>query len=74
MDDHQTGNAHYLTDAGAARLMPQPQLTPVALGAVLSELLGDPSRLIAMAQAARARAEPRAAERIAAACWEVCKA
>lgn len=71
VDDHQTGNARVLADAGAARLMPQPELTPAALGAVLSELLGDPGRLIAMAEAARSRAEPAAAERIAAACWDV---
>lgn len=71
VDDHQTGNARVLADAGGARLMPQRELTPAALGAVLGELLGDPARLLAMAEAARGRAEPAAAERIAAACWEV---
>jgi len=71
VDDHQTGNARYLADVGAALLMPQPELTPASLGAVLGDLLGNPPRLIRMAEAARGRAEPRAAERIAAACWEV---
>jgi UDP-N-acetylglucosamine--N-acetylmuramyl-(pentapeptide) pyrophosphoryl-undecaprenol N-acetylglucosamine transferase len=71
VDDHQTGNARYLADVGAAVLMPQTKLTPESLGQVLSELLGDPSRLLTMAEAARTRSEPKAAERIAAACWEV---
>lgn len=71
VDDHQTGNARYLADVGAARLMPQTALTAASLGAVLAELLGDPARLIEMAKAARGRAEPEAAQRIAKACWEV---
>lgn len=71
VDDHQTGNARYLADVGAAVLMPQTELTPESLGVLLSELLGNPSRLLSMAQAARSRAETQAAERIAAACWEV---
>jgi UDP-N-acetylglucosamine--N-acetylmuramyl-(pentapeptide) pyrophosphoryl-undecaprenol N-acetylglucosamine transferase len=73
VDDHQTGNARYLADAGAARLMPQGDLTPDSLGKVLAELFSRPERLLAMAEAARSRAEPRAAERIAAACWEVAR-
>lgn len=71
VDDHQTGNARYLADVGAARLMPQTELTPESLCNLLGELFGDPQRLIAMAEAARGRAEPAAAERIARACWEV---
>jgi len=71
VDDHQTGNARYLADVGAALLMPQTELSPASLGAVLAGLFSDRSRLIAMAQAARGRAEPDAAARIARACWEV---
>jgi UDP-N-acetylglucosamine--N-acetylmuramyl-(pentapeptide) pyrophosphoryl-undecaprenol N-acetylglucosamine transferase len=71
VDDHQTGNARYLSEAGAARLMPQTGLTAASLGEVLAELLPDPGRLLAMAEAARSRAEPRAAERIADACMEL---
>jgi UDP-N-acetylglucosamine--N-acetylmuramyl-(pentapeptide) pyrophosphoryl-undecaprenol N-acetylglucosamine transferase len=74
VDDHQTGNARYLADVGAARLMPQAELTTESLGAVLAELLGDPSILIEMAEAARSRAKPEAAECIAKACWEVSRA
>lgn len=71
VDDHQTGNARYLAEAGAARLMPQTELSTVSLGTLLSGLLGDRARLAAMAEAARGRAEPDAAARIAEACWEV---
>jgi len=71
VDDHQTSNARYLADVGAAQLLPQTKLSPASLGAVLVGLFSDRSRLIAMAQAARGRAEPDAAARIARACWEV---
>jgi len=74
VDDHQTGNACYLADVGAAHLLPQTELSPASLGATLAGLVGDRSRLLAMAQAARGRAEPDAAARIAQACWEVIKA
>jgi UDP-N-acetylglucosamine--N-acetylmuramyl-(pentapeptide) pyrophosphoryl-undecaprenol N-acetylglucosamine transferase len=71
VDDHQTGNARYLADVGAARLMPQTELSDDSLGALLNELLGDRPRLVGMAEVARGRAEPRAAEKIAKACWEL---
>jgi len=71
VDDHQTGNARYLADVGAALLVPQSALSTASLGAALGDLLGDRSRLLAMAEAARDRARPDAAERIARACWEV---
>lgn len=73
VDDHQTGNARHLSDAGAARLMPQTELSPASLARVLEELLGEPERLLSMAEAARALAEPEAARRIADACMEVMK-
>lgn len=71
VDDHQTGNARYLADVGAAQLMPQTELSTESLGAVLAELLGEPARLVEMGEAARGQAKPEAAERIAQACWEV---
>jgi UDP-N-acetylglucosamine--N-acetylmuramyl-(pentapeptide) pyrophosphoryl-undecaprenol N-acetylglucosamine transferase len=69
VDDHQTRNASYAVDAGAAVLMPEPTLTPVSLAARLRELLeaGRP-RLLAMAQAARRTAITDADERLADAC------
>jgi UDP-N-acetylglucosamine--N-acetylmuramyl-(pentapeptide) pyrophosphoryl-undecaprenol N-acetylglucosamine transferase len=74
VDDHQTGNARYLTDAGAARLLLQADLTPESIAGQLSELLSDPALLLSMARAARAKAQPEAAARVAAACREVMKA
>jgi UDP-N-acetylglucosamine--N-acetylmuramyl-(pentapeptide) pyrophosphoryl-undecaprenol N-acetylglucosamine transferase len=74
VDDHQTGNARYLTEVGAARLLPQGDMTPESLSGQLSELLSDPDMLLSMARAARAKAQPDAAARVAAACREVMKA
>lgn len=53
VDDHQTRNARYLADHGAALLMPQGEMTAERLGTQLRELLSDRERLIAMAVAAR---------------------
>lgn len=74
VDDHQTGNARFLADVEAARLMPQAELSTASLGAALGELFGDRSRLLAMARAARNRARPDATARIARACREVSEA
>jgi UDP-N-acetylglucosamine--N-acetylmuramyl-(pentapeptide) pyrophosphoryl-undecaprenol N-acetylglucosamine transferase len=71
VDDHQTGNARVLVDAGAARLAIQRELTAAGLAGQLRGLLGDRATLLAMAEAARAQAHPDAADRIAAACWEL---
>jgi UDP-N-acetylglucosamine--N-acetylmuramyl-(pentapeptide) pyrophosphoryl-undecaprenol N-acetylglucosamine transferase len=68
VDDHQTANAAYLSASGGAEILPQNQLTAARLSAILTRLLGDRPRLLAMAEAARARAEPDAAGRIVAAC------
>lgn len=68
VDDHQTANAAYLADPGGAEILPQSQLNAARLGAILTRLLGDRALLLAMAEAARARAMPDAARRIAAAC------
>ncbi len=66
VDDHQTGNARYLADQGAAILLPQPALQAAALADLLISL--DRGRLLGMAQAARALARPDAAEVVAARC------
>lgn len=51
VDDHQTHNAHYLTESGAGILIPQDELTPERLAACLQELTR--SRLLKMAQKAQ---------------------
>lgn len=60
VDDHQTANARYLSEPGAAILMAEQELQGEALGALLGALLADRPRLLRMAQAARARAWPDA--------------
>ena len=69
VDDHQTRNADHVVRGGAARLLPESQLTPVSLAATLRELLeaGRP-RLAQMAAAARGMAITDADERLADAC------
>ncbi len=67
VDDHQTGNARYLVDAGAAVLLPNAEVTPARLQQEL-QLLQQPERLAAMARCARAAALPDAAQRVAGAC------
>jgi len=69
VDDHQTGNARYLVDAGAAVLLPNAEVTPQRLQQEL-QLLQQQQRLGAMARSARAVALPDAAKRVAAACIE----
>jgi UDP-N-acetylglucosamine--N-acetylmuramyl-(pentapeptide) pyrophosphoryl-undecaprenol N-acetylglucosamine transferase len=71
VDDHQTRNAEYLVDAGAARLVPQRELTASGLSELLRPLLEDRRQVLAMAQAARGKARLDAVERIAEACREV---
>lgn len=64
VDDHQTLNGRYLTEAGAARIVQQSDLTSEALAEMLAALLGDRARLLEMARAARARAWPDATDHI----------
>ncbi len=69
VDDHQTTNARYLVDAGAARLLPQSSLSATSLARTLDEVL-DPDLLATMASAARGRAHLDAVERLVAGCME----
>ncbi len=71
VDDHQSANARYLTGAGAAVLLPQPELNPDRLAALLQELYDDRRRLADMAAAARGRARPAATTEVGDACMEV---
>jgi UDP-N-acetylglucosamine--N-acetylmuramyl-(pentapeptide) pyrophosphoryl-undecaprenol N-acetylglucosamine transferase len=71
VDDHQTANAQWLVDAGAAELIANDQLTPEALAERLSELLQDRDQLVRRAEAARELGRPHAADRVADICLEV---
>jgi UDP-N-acetylglucosamine--N-acetylmuramyl-(pentapeptide) pyrophosphoryl-undecaprenol N-acetylglucosamine transferase len=63
--DHQTANARWMVDAGAAVVVPDAELTAQRLGDEVGVLLNDPARLAAMAEASRALARPDAARDIA---------
>jgi UDP-N-acetylglucosamine--N-acetylmuramyl-(pentapeptide) pyrophosphoryl-undecaprenol N-acetylglucosamine transferase len=63
--DHQTKNALVIERSGAGIHLPQRELTTARLDATVRELLGNAPRLKKMAQAARTRGRPHAAEDIA---------
>jgi UDP-N-acetylglucosamine--N-acetylmuramyl-(pentapeptide) pyrophosphoryl-undecaprenol N-acetylglucosamine transferase len=63
--DHQTANARWMVDAGAAVLIRDAELTPQRLDDEVGALLRDPARLAAMAAASRGLARPDAARDIA---------
>jgi UDP-N-acetylglucosamine--N-acetylmuramyl-(pentapeptide) pyrophosphoryl-undecaprenol N-acetylglucosamine transferase len=63
--DHQTANARWMQRAGAAVVVPDPELTPERLRAEIDALLGDPQRLEEMGRASAALGRPDAAQRIA---------
>ena len=69
VDDHQTANARFLADQGAAILLPQTGLSPESLAATLRTL--DRPRLLDMATKARALGKPEAAKLVAARCMEL---
>ena len=69
-DDHQTGNARYLADAGAALLRQQEQLSSDWLAAALTRFTVERDELLAMACRARELARPDAARRVAHLCLE----
>jgi UDP-N-acetylglucosamine--N-acetylmuramyl-(pentapeptide) pyrophosphoryl-undecaprenol N-acetylglucosamine transferase len=63
-DAHQARNAEAMQNAGAARLLPQDQLSPERLTAEIFPFLDEPQRLAEMETRARALARPRAVEDI----------
>jgi UDP-N-acetylglucosamine--N-acetylmuramyl-(pentapeptide) pyrophosphoryl-undecaprenol N-acetylglucosamine transferase len=69
VDDHQTINARFLADRGAALLIPQSGLTARGLAEVLSKFTRE--RLLPMAQAARAAGKPDATRAVAQVCMDL---
>jgi UDP-N-acetylglucosamine--N-acetylmuramyl-(pentapeptide) pyrophosphoryl-undecaprenol N-acetylglucosamine transferase len=65
-DDHQRQNAQTLANGGAARLLPQSELTPERLAQEITSLLRDRQQLARIGAAARRFAHPHAAAQIAA--------
>lgn len=69
VDDHQTANAKFLTDAGAGWVLQQKDMTAEGLAQWLS--LRTREELSGVAQRARTYAQPHAAQRIADICEEL---
>jgi len=69
VDDHQTANARFLSEKEAAILLPQRDLTPETLAALIRSL--DRKALLAMAEKARMLGKPDAARVVADRCVEL---
>ena len=66
VDDHQTANAKFLADRGAAILLPQTELSAERLAQLIRSL--DRTRLLEMAKKARSLGKPGAARAVAERC------
>ncbi|MGH8741777.1 MAG: undecaprenyldiphospho-muramoylpentapeptide beta-N-acetylglucosaminyltransferase [Burkholderiales bacterium] len=71
VDDHQTANARFLADAGAAILVQQKELSAEKLAQLIGSL--DRPKLLDMARRARALGKPDAARIVARRCMELAK-
>jgi UDP-N-acetylglucosamine--N-acetylmuramyl-(pentapeptide) pyrophosphoryl-undecaprenol N-acetylglucosamine transferase len=63
--DHQSANARWMTDAGAAVVIADDELTAARLARAVAELLADRTALATMAAASRSLARPQAAREVA---------
>jgi len=70
VDDHQTGNAKFLSTTGGAILLPQNEMTPESISLIRNYTRG---QLLQMAERARALAKPNAAAEVARVCEELVK-
>jgi UDP-N-acetylglucosamine--N-acetylmuramyl-(pentapeptide) pyrophosphoryl-undecaprenol N-acetylglucosamine transferase len=71
VDDHQSANARFLADKGAAILVPQKEMTANKLAALIGSL--DRVKLLDMARKARALGKPDAARLVAHRCMEIAR-
>ena len=71
IDDHQTRNAEFLAQQGAAVLLPQHATDAARLAAQLTEVLMDKKRIKTMGEQARLLAQPDATQHVVAVCLEV---
>ncbi len=65
IDDHQTYNARYLSDASAAILLPQPELSALSLSEQIRKLSDDRAVIDSMAAAAGRLYKPQATQHVA---------
>lgn len=70
VDDHQTANAHYLSDEGAAILLSQTDFQVDTVIDLLTRFVADRALLLNMACVARSLAQPQATQNIAAVCLQ----
>jgi UDP-N-acetylglucosamine--N-acetylmuramyl-(pentapeptide) pyrophosphoryl-undecaprenol N-acetylglucosamine transferase len=71
VDDHQTANARFLADKGAAILVPQREMSAEKLAGLIASL--DRAKLLEMAKKARALGKPDAARVVAQRCMEIAR-
>lgn len=71
VDDHQTANARFLADRGAAVLLPQTELTAERLAELIRKM--DRTTLLQMARNARGLGKPEAAKVVAQRCMELAR-
>ena len=71
VDDHQTANARFLAERGAALLLQQRELSPQTLAQMIRGL--DRTRLLDMARKARALGKPDAARIVAERCMSIAR-
>jgi UDP-N-acetylglucosamine--N-acetylmuramyl-(pentapeptide) pyrophosphoryl-undecaprenol N-acetylglucosamine transferase len=71
VDDHQTANARFLAEKGAAILVPQREMSAERLAALIGSL--DRAKLLDMAKKARALGKPDAARVVAQRCMEIAR-
>ncbi|AKX43734.1 UDP-diphospho-muramoylpentapeptide beta-N-acetylglucosaminyltransferase [Thiopseudomonas alkaliphila] len=71
IDDHQSKNAAFLAEQGAAKLLPQRSTTAEGLAAQLTEVLMNKHHLLEMGQIAASLAKPTATQEVVRKCLEV---
>jgi UDP-N-acetylglucosamine--N-acetylmuramyl-(pentapeptide) pyrophosphoryl-undecaprenol N-acetylglucosamine transferase len=69
VDDHQTANARFLADKGAAILLSQNEFSPETIATLIRSL--DRGKLLEMARKARALGKPDAARVVAQRCIQL---
>ena len=71
VDDHQTANAQFLAEAGAAQICQQVELTAQNLMAWLHDMVGNRAKVITQAEQARSLACADAAQQVAEHCMQI---
>jgi UDP-N-acetylglucosamine--N-acetylmuramyl-(pentapeptide) pyrophosphoryl-undecaprenol N-acetylglucosamine transferase len=74
VDDHQSANAHHLSDAGCAVLIPESELDEERLRALLDGYMRQPGQLLEMALRSRSLGRPFATRDVADTCMGALRA